>query len=73
MLKRLEVAVPEVRLQFYSINAVKYEHQFMPEDWFDEPQVTVSRTEQIQLFFHFVRFFSIVERKIDFVRSQNYR
>ena len=51
MLKRLEVAVPEVRLQFYSINAVKYEHQFMPEDWFDEPQVTVSRTDgHIQLF-----------------------
>ncbi|XP_023344527.1 uncharacterized protein LOC111713814 isoform X3 [Eurytemora carolleeae] len=47
MLKRLEVAVPEVRLQFYSINAVKYEHQFMPEDWFDEPQENYLQLEKL--------------------------
>ena len=40
MFKKLEVAVPEVRFQFYSFQPVaQYEEQFLPESWLDQTQV----------------------------------
>jgi hypothetical protein len=40
MFKKLEVAVPEVRFQFYSFQPkAQYEEQFLPESWLDQTQV----------------------------------
>jgi hypothetical protein len=40
MFKKLEVAVPEVRFQFYSFQPdARYEEQFLPESWVDQTQV----------------------------------
>ena len=40
MFKKLEVAVPEVRFQFYSFQPVaQFEEQFLPESWVDQTQV----------------------------------
>jgi len=46
MFKRLELAVPEVRLQFYSFsNRVQYQDRFFPEDWRDQTQESVNYQE----------------------------
>ena len=40
MFKKLEVAVPEVRFQFYSFQPVaQFEEQYVPESWVDQTQV----------------------------------
>ena len=46
MFKRLELAVPEVRLQFYSFSSVvQYEEQFFPDDWMDQTPVELQIRE----------------------------
>lgn len=77
MFKKLEVAVPEVRFQFYSFQPVaQYEEQFLPESWMDQTQESLNYIQMEQLLdvnSEFVALLKLEVRPFDKKTAEEYR